>query len=79
MSPKEFEQWRLQQRGRPVATSAKTFVAADGNVTAVVLRIPNMAAESLAIASRALIDVAQRTRSEREGWTYPESARDSTD
>lgn len=74
MTRSEFREWQAQQQGRPVATGAKTFVADDDVVTAVVCAMPDRAM-FLGLASHELLEVGHRVREREAGVPFPTEGR----
>lgn len=76
MPAEAFAEWEAQQHGRPVATGGKTFVAADGVVTAVVMPIGDRAM-FLGIATHEVLECAHLVDQIAEGFDHPSDPREA--
>ena len=74
MKEDEYDRWVDQQRGRPVTTGGKVFIADDEVITAVVFPI-DRDPEFLGIASHELVELADKVKERDEGWIPPEDVR----
>ncbi len=74
MPTEAFAEWEARQRGRTVPTGGKTFVAADGVVTALLLPLPDRAM-FLGLASHELIECAHLIDQTEAGVAHPEDPR----
>lgn len=76
MPPAAFAAWQEQQIGRPVSTAGKTFLGADGGVTAVVCPLPDQYM-FLGLASHEILEMAALERAQTVRARQPENAAQS--
>lgn len=74
MDPVAFAKWDRLRTSKPGVTMGKTFVAEDGEVTAVVCTPPKRG-DALGVAAHEIVEVLHLSQHQADGWEYPKATR----